>query len=122
MNDNQSTRDWGEESAAQPPRREIFVVLCEPGKMAKAATIEASLESYQKAVGGYIEAYYPFEEPVCIVCNDEGKLIGLELNRGLRRKFRQPLSRTAPALYGAVQIPGTFLPNGQRDSSGALST
>lgn len=69
MNDNQSTRDWGEESAAQPPRREIFVVLCEPGKMAKAATIEASLESYQKAVGGYIEAYYPFEEPVCIVCN-----------------------------------------------------
>lgn len=83
MNDNQSTRDWGEESAAQPPRREIFVVLCEPGKMAKAATIEASLESYQKAVGGYIEAYYPFEEPVCIVCNEEGKINGLPLNRAV---------------------------------------
>lgn len=45
----------------------IKVVLCEPGKLAKSATIEASLESYQKTVGGYIEAYYPVEEPVCIV-------------------------------------------------------
>ena len=55
MNNNQSNK--------------INVVLCEPGKLARAATIEASLESYQKTVGGYIEAYYPFEEPVCIVCN-----------------------------------------------------
>lgn len=44
---NQSSHDWGEESAAQPPRPEISVVLCEPGKLAKATTIEASLESYQ---------------------------------------------------------------------------
>ena len=80
---NQSSRDWGEESAAQPPHREISVVLCEPGKLAKATTIEASLESYQKTVGGYIEAYYPFEEPVCIVCNEEGKITGLPLNRAV---------------------------------------
>ena len=83
MNNNQSSRDWGEGSAVQPPRREIFVVLCEPGKLAKSATIEASLESYQKTVGGYIEAYYPFEEPVCIVCNEESKINGLPLNRAV---------------------------------------
>ena len=83
MNNNQSNCDWGEESAALPPRREISVVLCEPGKLAKTATIEASLESYQKIVGGYIEAYYPFEEPVCIVCNEEGKITGLPLNRAV---------------------------------------
>ena len=53
---NESRRDWGEEIAAQPLRREISVVLCEPGKQARAATIEASLEHYQKIVGGYIEA------------------------------------------------------------------
>ncbi len=61
----------------------IKVVLCEPGKLAKSATIEASLESYQKTVGGYIEAYYPVEEPVCIVCNEEGKINGLPLNRAV---------------------------------------
>lgn len=44
MNDNQNNRDWGEESAVQPLRREISVVLCEPGKLARAVTIEASLE------------------------------------------------------------------------------
>ena len=69
MNNNQSNK--------------INVVLCEPGKLARAATIEASLESYQKIVGGYIEAYYPFEEPVCIVCNEEGKINGLPLNRAV---------------------------------------
>ena len=80
---NESRRDWGEEIAAQPLRPEISVVLCEPGKQARTATIEASLESYQKIVGGYIEAYYPFEEPVCIVCNEEGKINGLPLNRAV---------------------------------------
>ena len=80
---NESSRDWGKESIAQLPRREISIVLCEPGKLAKEATIEASLESYQKTVGGYIEAYYPFEEPVCIVCNEEGKINSLPLNRAV---------------------------------------
>lgn len=63
--------------------KKIKVVLCEPEKLAKAASIEASLESYQKIVGGYIEAYYPFEEPVCIVCNEEGKINSLPLNRAV---------------------------------------
>lgn len=73
MNNNQSNCDWGEESAALPPRRGISVVLREPGKLAKTATIEASLERYQRIVGGYIEAYYPLEEPVCIVCNERAR-------------------------------------------------
>ena len=38
----------------------------------------------QQTVGGSIEAYYPFEEQVCIVCNDEGKINGLPLNRAIR--------------------------------------
>ena len=35
-------------------------------------------------MGGDIATAYPFSDPVGLVCNDEGKLIGLELNRGLR--------------------------------------
>jgi hypothetical protein len=63
--------------------RKIKVVLIEPGKVARAAEIDASLNGMQKIVGGYIEAYYHFEEQVCIVCNDEGKVNGMSLNRAV---------------------------------------
>lgn len=47
----------------------IRVVLVEPGKLARIAQIGTTLEAMQQAVGGDIEAYSPFEEQVCIVCN-----------------------------------------------------
>ena len=62
----------------------IHVILCEPGQKARITTIENQLESLQTAVGGYIEAIYPFTDPVAIVCNEEGKLNGMALNRALR--------------------------------------
>lgn len=62
----------------------IQVVLCEPGKDARFATISNTLPSLQQIVGGYIEAVYPFDDPVAIICNEEGKINGLELNRALR--------------------------------------
>ena len=37
----------------------------------------------QAAVGGTIQALYPFEEPVALICNEEGKLNGMEPNRRL---------------------------------------
>ena len=46
--------------------------------------IDSGLESLQHEVGGYIEAIYPYEAPVALVCNEEGKLEGLPLNRALR--------------------------------------
>lgn len=61
----------------------INVVYVEPGKTARTAKIACGLSSLQKAVGGYIEAVYPFDEEVCIVCNEEGKITGMELNRAL---------------------------------------
>lgn len=47
----------------------IQVVLVEPGKTARIAEVGTSLDAMQQTVGGSIEAYYPFEEQVCIVCN-----------------------------------------------------
>ena len=67
---------------AQSPT--IQVVLVEPGKLARIAQIGTTLEAMQQTVGGDIEAYYPFEEQVCIVCNEEGKINGLPLNRAIR--------------------------------------
>ena len=46
--------------------------------------IDSGLESLQHEVGGCIEASYPYEDPVALVCNEEGKLEGLPLNRALR--------------------------------------
>lgn len=59
----------------------IKVVLVEPGKKPVVTEIENSLKSLQKIVGGYIECAYCFDDNVTLVCNEEGKLIGLEPNR-----------------------------------------
>jgi len=59
------------------------VIIVEPEKLARKAVIDGNLESLQKVVGGHIEAIYPYEDPVAIVCNEEGKLNGLPLNRRL---------------------------------------
>lgn len=45
--------------------------------------INSGLEALQKAVGGHIQAVYPYEDPVAIVCNEEGKIMGMPLNRRL---------------------------------------
>lgn len=45
--------------------------------------IPDTLDAMQAVVGGYIEEVTPFNEPVAIVCNEEGKLNGLPYNRPL---------------------------------------
>lgn len=63
--------------------KEMTVVCVEPGKPAYAKTISTGLESLQHEVGGYIEATYPWEDEAAIICNEEGKITGLPLNRSL---------------------------------------
>ena len=62
----------------------ISVILVEPGRYPKLIEIEDTLEAMQSLVEGDIEEYMPFEDEVAIICNDEGKLLGLPLNRALR--------------------------------------
>lgn len=50
------------------------VLLVEPGKEARMTEVGNDLRSLQSLVGGYIEATYPFDDPVALVCNDEGKI------------------------------------------------
>ena len=68
---------FNSEYAKEPGNEKITVVMLEPGKVARTAEIGTSLTDLQKTVGGMIEAYYPFEEEVCIVCNEEGKFNGM---------------------------------------------
>ena len=60
------------------------VVVVEPKKKPVVQDIGSDLESMQRIVGGFIQAIYPFEEPVALICNEEGKLLNLPLNRALR--------------------------------------
>ena len=59
-------------------------IVVEPQKKPVVQEIDAGLEAMQKIVGGSIEAVYPFEEPVALICNEEGKLLNLPMNRALR--------------------------------------
>ena len=61
----------------------ISVILVEPGRYPKLIEIEDTLEAMQETVGGYIEEYMPFDDEVAIVCNEEGKMNGAELNRAI---------------------------------------
>lgn len=65
-------------------KKTITVVLLEPGKLAREAEIDDTLAGMQKIVGGYIEEFCPFEEDVAFVCNEEGKIDGLPLNRAVK--------------------------------------
>ena len=59
------------------------ILMVEPGRIPHEAEIEPGLESLQAAVGGDIQAVYPYDDPVALICNEEGKLMGLPLNRAL---------------------------------------
>ena len=62
----------------------LTVLVVEPEQPPYVKNIKDSLHSLQAEVGGSIEAIYPFDDPVAIICNEEGKLLGLPLNRALR--------------------------------------
>lgn len=62
---------------------EIRVLLVEPLEKPRLVTIPHTLEKLQEIVGGAIQAVYPWEDPVALVCNDEGKVTGLLANRML---------------------------------------
>ena len=62
----------------------LSVLKIAPGQHPQQVEIDNDLKALQQAVGGSIDAVYPFADPVAIICNDEGKLMGLPLNRALR--------------------------------------
>ena len=62
----------------------IKVLVLEPMKKPYVKEIVHTLENLQKEVGGSIEAAYPFEDKVAIICNDEHKFNGMPMNRCLR--------------------------------------
>ena len=79
-----SISETAEHNYEKQSENSLTVLVVSPGEEPSVETIPKGLESLQQQVGGYIEAIYPFEDPVGIVCNEEGKIKGLQLNRSLR--------------------------------------
>lgn len=59
--------------------KKISVIIAEPGKLPRCVSISPTLENLQKIVGGYIETV-TLPEGYVIICNEEGRLIGLPQN------------------------------------------
>ncbi len=60
------------------------VLIVEPMKPCRAQEIPGTLEAMQAIVGGHLQAVYPFrDEAVALVCNEDGKRLGLPHNRPL---------------------------------------
>ena len=81
-----------------PVQEQIRVLKFEPGKAPKEVTMPNTLEAFQSAVGGYIETL-GLDGDAVLVCNEEGKLMGLSANRRV----------------GGDTIAGTFLIAGSAD-------
>ena len=83
----------------------MTVLVVEPRKPPYTAEIPVDLDGLTAAVDGPIAATYPFADQVALICNDEGRNMGLELNRALYDGRGQ--------VYDVV--PGTFVIAGLGD-------
>lgn len=52
-------------------------------KRAEIVEIEDDLKAFQQFVGGLIDVVYPWKDAAGIICNDEGLINGMPLNRAL---------------------------------------
>ena len=87
--------------------KKIKVIIVEPGKPAYVKEVKDELETYQEIVGGLIEIVRAFDDGVILVDNEEGKLMGLPLNRKIK-ELESPLDIFWEDLKPNV-IAGTFI-------------
>lgn len=59
------------------------IVLLEPDKKAKITEIGSNLRHMQYVVGGSIEKAHQLDDGVCLICNEEGKINGMDFNRAV---------------------------------------
>ena len=62
---------------------QMTVLVVEPGYAPYEKTIPHELYAMQEIVGGSITVVRPCEEPVGIIANDEGVLLGMAFNRSI---------------------------------------
>lgn len=83
----------------------IQVLIVEPHRRPRGANICPKLQSMQDIVGGCIQVVHDglLKDDAVIVCNEEGKLIGLPANRALR----DSRSKVQDVICGTFMVVGT---------------
>ena len=69
--------------------KKLEVIWVQPMREPQVIEIDNDLESMQELVDGYIEEYMPFEDDAAIVCNEEGKMMGLAPNEDMKKKYME---------------------------------
>ena len=62
---------------------DIRVLLVEPMEKPRLVTVAHTLENLQELVDGHLQAVYPWDDPVGLVCDEEAMFNGKVLNRAL---------------------------------------
>lgn len=75
------------------------VLVVEPRMPPYEKEVPDKLENLQAIVGGHIQAIYPFQDHVALVCNEDGIGEGLEFNRMI-------LERQYGGIFGTFFICG----------------
>ena len=75
------------------------ILIVEPGKTPRRADIPHALGAMQHVVGGYIQALYPWEDPVALLCDDDGKGKGYTPNRVLVGEDGEPYDLVVGTFY-----------------------
>ena len=65
-------------------KNKMKILVIEPFQVPRVKEIEKTLEAMQKVVGDYFQVVYPFNDSIALICNEEGKNLGLTPNRALR--------------------------------------
>ena len=89
------------------------IIMVEPERSPYEMELEDGLGAMQRCVGGNIEVVYePGGRDAALICNDEGKLLGLPLNRALRDEEGQ--------IYDVIA--GTFFICGAPEDSDSFTS
>ncbi len=65
-------------------KNKMKILVIEPFQVPRVKEIEKTLDAMQKVVGDYFQVVYPFDDSIALICNEEGKNLGLTPNRALR--------------------------------------
>ena len=84
----------------------IRVLLVEPGEKPRLVTVPHTLDELQKLVDDLIQATYPYDDPVALVCADNGKCKGFVANRMLEDDNGEPYD----IICGTAAVCGILVP------------
>lgn len=59
----------------------IKALIVEPNTNPDIIYLDTDINNLQELVGGNIQEVYPLDDNVCLICNENGKDIGLDENR-----------------------------------------